>query len=387
VWVTADRGSAGEGDFQLSGETRADGTFRTPPFADDRFVLSVFPPDGSPYLTVALKLDRDPADPDRKSVTVNLPRGILVRGRVTHGGMPVAGARVQVLPLAVPPAVVNPDVRTGSYGVVRTGSDGRFALGAPAGRVAVLAHAPGDDWVSRPVPPGPDGLPAPLSVYAHAFEVLDLTAGMAPREIELRPKAGVHARLHVETSAGRVPPDAHVTSRCHVAPLVAGGLKMFPVVDGVAQLPGCDPDREYPVVVIDSETEEGAVAVARVGAETRVRLEPVASAEVAFRAVPADAELVARLTALLPVDTAKGDPPVGTNRPPVSAHMAIVIRADVRPGRLPGGPDARVRFTELIPGLRYRVEWSVNGTPWIPTREFVPKPAETVALPMVAVRP
>jgi RNA polymerase sigma factor (sigma-70 family) len=388
VWVTADGSAGRESDFQISGETRADGTFRTPPFAAARFVLSVFPPDGSAYLTVARELDRDPADPDRTSVTVNLPRGVLVRGRVVHGDAPVAGARVQMVPLAVAPGAANPDVRTGSFGVVRTGTDGRFAAGAPAGRVIVMSHAPGDDWVSRPVPPGPDGSPPALTVYAHACEVIDLAAGAVPRELELRPTPGVRARVRVETSTGGVPPDAHVTSRCHVAPLVAGGLKMFPVVDGVAELPGCDAAREYPVVVIDSETEEAGVAVVRAGAETRLRLAPVATAEVAFAGVAADAELVARLVAFLPPDVARGKPAPEPEWPPgVAGHMVVTIRPDVRPGRVPGGADARVRFPELVPGLRYRVEWAVGGTGWVPTREFVPKAAETVALPTVVVRP
>jgi hypothetical protein len=76
----------------------ADGLFRANPGSAHRYLLSSFPPEREPYLNVGKKLDW-PRRAIEHSLDLVLPRGILVRGRITEdgSGKPIAGARIGYL--------------------------------------------------------------------------------------------------------------------------------------------------------------------------------------------------------------------------------------------------------------------------------------------------
>lgn len=388
VWLSADGTGPGETGFVTQGSTDSRGTFRSPPYGLARFGLLVYPPDQSSYLTIARTIERDPIAPDRQSLTVNLPRGVLVRGRVLDGDRPIAGARVQSVAIPVGGAIANPDVRTGSHGVAMSGSDGRFAFGVPSGRSALLVHAPGANWISRPVTLSANGLPTPYSLYAHASKILDLTVDTLPDECEFKPMLGRRVRVRVETSAGKSPQSGHLTCRCQTAPLVAGGLRMFPIVDGVAELPGCDPTRDYPVLAIDSHGEEAAVAVVPGNTdvpERNIRLDRGGAAELRFSGAATAANLTVRLVALLPPDAPCGESEAEYRKLPASDGTTVcVMRPESKPGPYPGGVEVVAKFPGLVPGMRYRVLWS-DGTNWQALPEFVVRAGECIRLPGVVV--
>ena len=81
-------------DFQ----TDADGRFRANPSPGDRFSVNAAPPAGQPYLGDS-KTFAWPKGAIEHSLDLSLPRGVLIRGKVTEEGShhPVAEARVVFL--------------------------------------------------------------------------------------------------------------------------------------------------------------------------------------------------------------------------------------------------------------------------------------------------
>ncbi len=125
--------------------TDAKGRFRANAFTGESLVARVgtfrvtaAAPDGQPYLTVARSVGWPPGAV-RQELRLALPRGVLVRGRVTErsSGKPVARARVDFWSkgLTLPAETVYP-------GPVLAGEDGRFALVVPAGKAQLLVNAP-----------------------------------------------------------------------------------------------------------------------------------------------------------------------------------------------------------------------------------------------------
>ncbi len=86
-----DGSSAWAGDF----ETDAQGRFRANPGSAHRYLVIAFPPEREPYLNVSTRFEW-PKGAIEHPVDLALPRGVLVRGKVTEegSGKPIAGARI-----------------------------------------------------------------------------------------------------------------------------------------------------------------------------------------------------------------------------------------------------------------------------------------------------
>jgi protocatechuate 3,4-dioxygenase beta subunit len=216
--------------------------------------VGVRPPEGTPYLSGGTGFDWPGGAVVRKQVEVKLPRGVVVHGRVTEAGKgrPVAGAYLQ-------------------YGErwherVRSGPDGSYRITVPpdAGRLLVVAPTP--DYIPRAVgvaevvgkKTGTDAvlLAADLLLrggdpaYYHAVIDLDLKPGEKTKE------AGVVLRRGVTLKGSVVGPDGKPVK---LAVLFVGGHQtpfertMHPihVRDGRFELPGCDPEKKYRLVVME----------------------------------------------------------------------------------------------------------------------------------------
>ena len=85
-------------------EADAEGRFRVPagPAAAGRFGVRAQSPDGAPYL-MTFKQGEWPKGAIEQSVDIALPRGVVVRGKITEEGTgrPVAGAVVRVTSSAI----------------------------------------------------------------------------------------------------------------------------------------------------------------------------------------------------------------------------------------------------------------------------------------------
>jgi RNA polymerase sigma factor (sigma-70 family) len=101
--------------------------------------ITVAAPDGQPYLTIERGDITWPRGAVRREMRLELPRGVLVRGRVTEkaSGQPVARASVDFWSkgLKLPPQAVHP-------GPVTAAADGTFHLVVPAGKAHLLVNAP-----------------------------------------------------------------------------------------------------------------------------------------------------------------------------------------------------------------------------------------------------
>src|SRR5262249_27304014 len=115
-------------------EGRADGAGRfklNMPAVEQRDLppLLVYPADGEPYLPVRREVVW-PRGAVKHDVEVTLPRGVLVRGKVTeaNSGRPVAGAGVQFVPRETDNPNFRPNVLTSWEHVAASGGDGSFRL-------------------------------------------------------------------------------------------------------------------------------------------------------------------------------------------------------------------------------------------------------------------
>ena len=79
-----------------AGRTDAAGHFRLNPYTGKVFTISVYPPDGKPYLSYEKRVALADAQQPPK-IDVALPRGLLLHGRITEksSAPPVAGALVK----------------------------------------------------------------------------------------------------------------------------------------------------------------------------------------------------------------------------------------------------------------------------------------------------
>ena len=90
-WPTTEAPGGTHNEF----EADAEGRFRANPLSADRYEVSAAAPEGQPYLTVS-KLFNWPKGAVEYPIDLALPRGVVIRGKVTEegSGKPVAGARI-----------------------------------------------------------------------------------------------------------------------------------------------------------------------------------------------------------------------------------------------------------------------------------------------------
>ncbi|WP_439621899.1 sigma-70 family RNA polymerase sigma factor [Gemmata sp.] len=372
------------------GESGADGVCRLAPVGAGRYRLTALPPPGSPYLATRVARDWPADDPAKHVERLAIPPAVVVRGRVTGpDGGPVPGAIVHAIPAGErDPA--SPGMMTGADGAVRTGADGAFALAVPPGDAAVLVHGPGEDYVSRPVA-GAAG--SGVRRYAHAAARVRLTVGEEPAAQDFRLAAGERVPVKVELADGSPAAQAVLVCRSRALAATPEVLKRYVVADGRVELPGCDPDRDYPVLVWDLQKRQGAAAVVpgrRTDAPVTIRLAPLGAAGV--RGVDAAGQPAGfaptRLAFTLPPDVprgSKGDPFAGEPDPDNEFDARSFDLRPIAP-RGPGDRPGEVGLNGLVPGATYRVALQAQDG-WRRSEGFRVRSGESRRGPDVVVRP
>ncbi len=388
-----DGGSFWAGDF----ETDAEGRFHANPGSGHRYLFSTFPPEGEPYLNVGKNLDW-PSGAIEHSLDLVLPRGILVRGRITEegSGKPIVGARIGYLS--------NPDrdVQTGAFNTrAVSATDGSFQFGAMPAPGYLTVLGPGEDYVLQEIGQrmALAGKPGGRRIYAHAFHKLDLKPGSASREvtITLRPSTAVTGR--VVGPDGQPVRNALVISHVILQPAWIAWLFWTAnyrdsVRDGHFVVHGLAAETEVPVYFLDAEHNLGATAFlsGRSAADgpVTVRLQPCGAArgrlvDRAGKPVPRSRDTYGShmtLMAVTPGPHRLSQDQTGQDR--LAADQDFVARFDplhYRKG-LVSDDQGQLSLPALVPGAVYRIYDSTMGDDAGPQlrKEFTVKTGEVLDL-------
>jgi RNA polymerase sigma factor (sigma-70 family) len=377
--------------FGLDGRADAEGGFRINPSPGNFFHVTAYPPDGEPYLALRRTVHW-PKAAVKQHVELKLPRGVLVRGKVTEAGSgkPVAEVSVQYTPRDDNPNQ-RADILSGWENAAVSGPEGTFSLCVPPGRGHLLVHAPTPHFVlaMKGTRELAIGKPGGARNYAHAFVPLDLPAGGATHEVAVKLRRGVTVKGRLVGPDGKPVAEALMISRLKVLALSTTWRGFADVVrDGRFEVHGLDPAKTYPVHFLDAKNKLGATADLsgkQAGEEVTVRLASCGSA--AVRLVDAQGKPVARQYPWLEMVVTPG-----SDRHDFKAHEAGQLAADAdfvanidrlnhwnRPATDAQG---RVNFPALIPGATYRLVEPADMGDSI-KKEFTAESGKTVELPDV----
>ena len=130
--------------ISVAGKADSQGRYRVNPNPGVRFGVTAYPPDGAPYLVRRVTPIHWEDGATLKQVDVNLPRGVLVRGKVveTDNHEAVAGATIQYVPEANNNSNTADDILTGWQGIQLSDGDGRFEIAVLPGPGRLLVHGP-----------------------------------------------------------------------------------------------------------------------------------------------------------------------------------------------------------------------------------------------------
>ena len=239
----------------------AHGRFRVNPGSAHRYLFSAFPPEREPYLNVQKNLEW-PRGAIEHSLDLVLPRGILVRGRVTEegSGKPIAGARIGY--------ISNPDrdPQTGAWNTrAATAADGSFRFGVMPAPGYLTVLGPGEDYVLQEIGQrmALTGQPGGRRIYAHAFHKLDLKPGSPSQEVAITLRPSTTVKGQVVGPDGQPVPNALVISRVILQPTWIAWLFWTAayrdaVRDGCFAVHGLAPDTEVPVFFLDARAQPGS---------------------------------------------------------------------------------------------------------------------------------
>ena len=362
-------------------EADAEGRFRANPMPAkaDRYKVSVTAPEGQPYLGVS-KLFDWPKGAVEYPIDLALPRGAVIRGKVTEdgSGKPVAGARVSFGTRRTA------GDRSGNLnGRAASGPDGSFQIAVQPGPGYLVVLGPSDDYVLRGIDEGMvlEGKPGGRPYYAHAWIASDVkpNSGGLDVNVMLRPAMTVTGR--VVGPDGQPIQDAWMISLACPSPSPSAWLLWRAqhhgsVKSGRFEVHGLDPDVEVPVYFLDPHRKLGATAdfsgKSAAGGPVTIRLQPCGTAQA--RLVDASGKPVVGDRASYLISMAVTPPYLFRHQEATLAEIDKINYAD--------GPvsDAlgRIVLPALIPGAPYRLSNFKAGTQRY--KDFTVKPGEVFDL-------
>jgi RNA polymerase sigma factor (sigma-70 family) len=353
--------------------------------------LTVYPAAGEPYLAVRREIAWPPRAVVKHAIEVKLPRGVLVRGKVIEApaGQPVAGAGVQFVPREAGNPNLRPDVLTRWENVTASGSEGIFQMAVPPGPGHLLVSGPGLDFIHEEVGDRvlTAGKPGGYRINADGLVKLDLAAGAAPKEVTITLRRGVTVPGRLLDPEGK--PVGNALMICRLLHTAVPSDSHIEVHDGVFELHGCDPDKEYPVAFLDSEHGWGAtttVSAKQAGGEpVTIRLAPCGKAIARFldpQGNPMKARVIWKFVFLKFVVT----PASGPLEAAIEFEDNLVSRKE-RVARKSAKTDTEGRFTYpgLIPGATYQLSVLDPKVGEVLKREFRVEAGKTIDLRDVSV--
>lgn len=342
--------------------------------------IYVYPPRGMPYPDWVESKGPWTADALRQEVTVEVPLGVLLRGKVVEAGSltPVEGASVEYQIRWKSPHFSEKFTRdiywAAEYRQILSAADGTFEMGVMPGPGHLLVKAPNPDFVSRVAWFQDFQYPEPGMVRygLEGLARIDPQSGSKELEVTVPLRRGLTVRGRVVGPQGEVVRNAvllsHSYSRVpHINSQSLMTIWPRPVRDGRFELRGCDPEEPQRVFFLEVEHQWGA-AVSLDSAQAQseppvIRLLPCVSATARF--VDQDGQPWADYS------LEGGGPPIFVDLVAVKdqAEKRIEIkRGDVtwplrrldpkRHGPLRTDAEGRVTFPTIIPGTLHRVLFS-----------------------------
>ncbi len=355
--------------------------------------VSACAPPGQPYPIPQVGFTWDKGAV-RKELDVRVPRGVLVRGRVTEAGMdrPLPGSSIQFIPIRGRDEVVY-----GWFATEASREDGSFHMVVPPGKGHLLVFGPTGDYVADAIGTLAlyAGRPGGPRRRAHAIIPYEVKAGDPPLEVAARLRPGVTIKGRVEGPEGQAVTDAYILTILQLDTYSAewGGAEghcRVKVRDGRFELHGLDPEGTTRISILDAAHEWGATVELtgrQAGEEPTIRLQPCGKARARF--VGPDGRPVAkppadyRFVATPGPHAASRDP---KHRTELAADSDFLVNIDrLHYWDFPRtDAEGRLTLPALIPGALYRISDELTaGVPdkgYQVRRNFTVKPGETLDL-------
>jgi hypothetical protein len=379
-------------------EADAEGRFRANAPSPVPGYMIADAPDGQPYL----RTDKPivwPKGAITHSIDVALPRGVMMRGKVTEkgSGRPISAAIVTFHPRRTENERSSPPASR----PVETRADGSFELPVLPRSGYLTVQAPTEDYVLHELDEGLliFGEPGIQRVYTHAFVACDPKPNGDSKEVEdvkAALRQGVTVKGQVVGPDGEPVVDIWMLSRIHLnpsRPLLRNwrGDYHGTARNGRFELHGLDPNSEVPVSFLEPKRKLGATVhisgKLAGGAPIVVKLERCASAK-ARLVGPGDKPLAGfQNPALISMVVTPGEFSGIKAQKDRSTLADQAILTTIDPINYAKAPAAdaqgRIVFPALIPGSTYRIsDQSTARTPDGPQlrKEFTVKPGEILDL-------
>jgi beta-lactamase regulating signal transducer with metallopeptidase domain/protocatechuate 3,4-dioxygenase beta subunit len=382
----------------IAGRADASGRFRLNPYPGKFFEVTAYPPNGQPYLTLQNRNVPWPEGAASQKVEMALPRGVLVRGKITEqpSGKPVEGASVQYYSHADNPHD-REDVVTRWQGRVLSHADGTFEIAVPAGKGTLLVHGPTPDYVQQVIGSNQVryGRPGGERYYVHASIPLDLQPGAGAHAVTASLQRGVTVRGRLLGPSGKTVEEAVMLTSLYISPLNVNYRALpLKVREGWFELPGCHPEKSTSVYFVDPKNRLGAVLEVSGRMAGRqpleVRLAPCGTATARF--IDPQGKPLSNLQPSLKLVMTPG--PGGFRRildlkdDRLWADEDSVANFDRLNYWWPGprtNQQGRCTFPALIPGANYRLDvFDKAASKWV-TKDFSVASGETLQLPEMVI--
>jgi RNA polymerase sigma factor (sigma-70 family) len=368
--------------------TDEDGRFLLRFAGRDAMTLEVFAPEGSPYLSVHHRVQW-PKGTVKQEVKIELPRGVLVCGKVTEAGSgkPVAGAGVQFHPGKGEDPARPKNALTGWSRQELTKDDGSFRMAVLPGAGHLLIQGPTPDYVHEEI--GSEVIASGRAgggrTYPDAFVKLDLPAKGDPKEVAVTLRRGVTVRGQLLGPDGKPVTKAVMLHRLHVGIDLSWHFAAE-ARDGVFEVHGLDPDKSVPVFFLDAENRCGAVVELsgkQAGEAVTVKLAPCGKATARYldgKGQPVTNYRAAPDIVITPGPWDDYDATVAKGKLLAdSGSLVNLDRHNYWEDRVKTDVRGRITFPALIPGATYRVSrWEKNN--WLPHKEFTVESGKTLDL-------
>jgi beta-lactamase regulating signal transducer with metallopeptidase domain len=345
-----------------------------------------------------------PKDSVATRVDFALPKGVLVRGRITEAatGRPIAGAVVhhQAQERNNPyfikgnPSVFNPDEQK-----VISAADGTFRLGIMPGPGHLLVKGPTADYLHEEISSVElygELIWPNTRHYPDAYRKLSPKPEEGPLDVELALRRGVTVGGHLVDEKGQTVREALLVSRWYLSRngMTVNHAPAWKWLHGERfELAGCDPASSASVLFLDPKNQRGmAIELSgkQAGEDVTVAMKPCGTASV--RIVDGNGKPVragrspAHLEVVLSPGASWGDIRGGDQK--TSPLQADAIYAsnldDSRYRDLKTAAAGRMTFPTLVPGAPYRI--IVFNQKEKTELEFTVKPGETKDLGDLRIR-
>jgi RNA polymerase sigma factor (sigma-70 family) len=369
----------------MGGEADAEGRFRLNPYPGKWFTLAAHPPTGEPYLAIEKRFKWE-AGKVKLRMDLPLPRGVLVRGKITEAGSgkPVARAAVHYYPQRAENRDFRRDIISGWQGAEVSKADGTFQIAVLPGPGHLLVIGQGGQYVHEEIGDRVlyDGRPGGTRYYPDAVVKLALPKETQVKDVAVTLKRGASVKGRLTGPGGEPVGKALMICRLHVTALNPYWRFPVEVRDGQFELHGLDPEKSCPVSFLEPQKGWGTTVQLSgkdAGKPLTIKLQPCGQAVARF--VNAAGKPLAGHYPMIDIVVTPG-----AHRYDRDAAEKGLLAADeeflanVDRHNYWKGPvtdaDGRCTFRALIPGVTYRFTNYRKGRHYV-ERDFTVEPGKT----------